>query len=91
MNDWSVLIMNKVFLAALLVSIVQAGSKIYDKNYIPDGTFCVDQNARDLFTALNDLRVKGTQSEFYPAFKTACEEVATNGSWTTERKNKITV
>jgi hypothetical protein len=68
-----------------------AGSTIYDQNYVANGTFCVDQNARDLFAALNSLRQLGTASPFYTAFKDACDEVAANGYWTTSFGDRVTL
>jgi len=58
---------------------------------VANGSFCVDENARDLFAALNDFRTKGKNSTYYTAFKAACDEVALNGSWTTSNKTvKVT-
>lgn len=69
-----------------LLGYANAGSSIYSSTYVANGSFCVDQNARDLFTAFNDIRTKGTKSTYYAKFKAACDEVATKGSWTITSK-----
>lgn len=79
------------FTAALaaFIGLAQAGCQIYDQKFIPNGTFCVDQNARDLFAALNELRTKGKLSTFYTGFKAACDSVAANGYWTTSYGDRV--
>jgi len=77
-------------LMASIMGYANAGATIYSSTYVANGSFCVDENARDLFTALNDLRTKGTKSTYYTGFKTACTSVATDGTWTTSSGAKIT-
>ena len=78
-------------LLASLFAYVEAGATIYQAAYKADGTFCVDENARNLFAALNDIRTKGKTSTFYTAFKTAADSVASSGSWTASTTAKYTV
>ena len=72
---------------AALIGLANAGATIYQQSYVANGTFCVDQNARDIFNALNDLRVNGVSSVYYTKFKTACDEVAANSKWTNSSGN----
>jgi len=74
---------------ATFTALADAGLTIYDPNYVANGTFCVDQNARDLFAALNDLRMKGKASSYYTAFKAACDSVSANGYWTTSYGDRV--
>lgn len=69
-------------LLASLFAYVEAGATIYQAAYKADGTFCVDENARNLFAALNDIRTKGKTSTFYTGFKSAADSVSKSGSWT---------
>ena len=55
---------------------------VYQKDYVANGSFCVDEASRDLLAAINDLRAKGTSSKYYTSFKTAADSVAANSYWT---------
>lgn len=77
-------------LMASVMGYANAGATIYQSSYVANGSFCVDENARDLFNALNDIRTKGTKSTYYTGFKTACTTVASDGTWTTTSGAKIT-
>ena len=59
--------MYKTFSGALLLAIANAASTrfVYQSGYSANGSFCVDEAARDLLTAINDLRAKGTSSTYY--------------------------
>lgn len=78
-------------LMASVLGYANAGATVYQSTYVANGSFCVDENARDLFTALNDLRTKGTKSVYYTGFKAACDSVAKDGTWTSSNNSKIPV
>jgi hypothetical protein len=52
-------------LTAGLIGYANAGCQIYKSTFTADGTWCVDDNARALFAALNDFRVNGKTSTWY--------------------------
>ena len=73
-------------LIASLFGFADAGCQIYSSTYTSNGTFCVDENARNLWTALNDFRVKGITSTYYTGsggLLAACTSIlGTAGTWT---------
>jgi hypothetical protein len=89
--------MNKAFSGAILmagfaaVADAAATRSVYSSTYTANGSFCVDEAARDLFTAINDLRAKGTSSTYYTSFKTAADSVAANSYWTSGTTQVTTV
>jgi len=80
--------MYKAFSGAILmasfaaVADAVATRSIYSSTYTANGSFCVDEGARDLLTAINDLRAKGKTSTYYTSFKTAADSIAANSYWT---------
>jgi hypothetical protein len=79
-------------LIASLVGYADANSQVYSSTYVANGTFCVDEEAINLFNALNDLRTKGKLSTYYTAtkgLKAACDSVAANGYWLTSNGSQM--